>query len=52
MVKEAVMHKKQVTRRFGNIILATMMTVIALFTVAFLLIFITKYYRSSKRNAY
>lgn len=46
------MKKKRVTRRFGNTILATMLSVVAIFAAAFLLVFVTKYYQSNKRDAY
>ena len=51
-VREAVMKKKRVTRRFGNTVLATMLSVLGIFAAAFLLIFVSKYYQSSKRDAY
>lgn len=51
-VREAVFKKKEVTRRFGNTILATMFTVMGIFAVAFLVVFGTKYYQGTKRDAY
>ena len=51
-MREAVFRKKRVTRRFENTILVTMLSVLGIFSAAFLLVFVTKYYQSSKRDTY
>ena len=44
--------KKEVTRRFSNTILATMFSILGIFAVAFVILFGTKFYQASKRDAY
>ena len=51
-VSEAVFKKKKVTRRFTNTVLTTMFSILGIFAVAFIILFGTKYYQASKRDAY
>ena len=51
-VAEAVFKKREVTHRFANTILATMFTIFGIFAVAFIVVFGTKYYHGSKRDAH
>ena len=46
------MKKKRVTGRFSNIVMGTMMGVVGIFSVAFFVIFVTKFYHGNKRDAH